>query len=212
MTWFWWLMSLTATASSTPAVAVRVEGGAESVESVGEVRWQVGRAGQLGIQAGGGRTSAAWIDGYTVSSGAVATGALVGTVPLAVGQTVRVDLEGALGARQLAAFETDASETASLRLVTDLSPMATVDAGPVAVRLGWIHYLHHQLTPGFVLDKQGAVLRGEVVWPVSDRWQVAAGVRTGGVFGHGGDGGKYLTHGTASVRFVPDTRRPWTNW
>lgn len=188
------------------SVGTATQGGALSAR----LRWESGF--QLGLSGSGDRVTTGFIDGYRVRRGVAGTGLVTATLPLVRADRVKVDLELDVGARRLVAQDTDAPDSASWILLTDVRPMVTVPLTPsTAVRLGWTNLLHQQLAPSADLDALGGVLRGQLVVATSDDLQWVVGGDAGGLFGYGGDGGKFLASAHTTLRWVPGAARSWTN-
>ena len=198
---------------AAPATALGVTAGLSSADqsltASGRLRWESGL--QLGLQAQMARISTGFVDGYEVQGAKLAT-TLGLTVPLVRLETVQVDLEVELGMQGLRPEAGSQTEDLGLALITDLAPMVTIPTGDrFALRLGWEHLLHSQISPSLALDAQGALIRAEGVLALNEDLQLSLGGSTGGVFGFGGDGGKYLIGAQVGLRWLPGAARTWKN-
>lgn len=207
MVWLWVTM-----AWAGPDRALGVDAGVSTAEQGGSVsgrlRWDSGW--QLGLRGYAARVTTGFVDGFEVR-GARGVGTVGLTVPLVKRDAVQVDIEVDAGAQALVPEAGADIEETGIGIVADVSPMVTLPVAGGALRLGWRNVFHQQLTPSVALDAQGALIRAEGVIPVGDDLQVTVRGETGGVFGFGGDGGKYLAGARLGLRWVPGAASTWLN-
>lgn len=207
--WVLWMSVAQAEPERSVGVLLGASSADQSVAVTGRLRWPSGW--QLGLRGRGARVTTGFVDGYDVDGTHLSLVAGL-TVPLVRLDGVRVDLEVDAGVQRLAPSAGSAIEEPGVGLVADVSPMVTLPVGGTsAVRVGWMNVLHQQISPSVALDAQGALVRLEGVWGVSEDLQLTLAGSTGGVFGFDGDGGKYLLGATAGLRFVPSAARTFTN-
>lgn len=208
------LLLLTTLAHAGPAGSIGVDAGVSTADrTVGLTgRLRFDRGWQIGVRGVGAQVTEGFVDGFAVD-GTRFAGTLGLTVPLIRLDTVQVDVEVDLGAQRLQPEAGSSIDDVGVAIIADLSPMVTLPVGESgAVRLGWKNVFHQQVSPSSALDAQGALIRAEGVLAVSEDLQLTLGGATGGVFGFGGDGGKYLAGAHAAVRWVPGHARTWKNF
>lgn len=201
-------------AHASPDAAIALTAGAGSADRSVEIggRVRLGRDWQLGARVRQAWVRAGFVDGRAVE-GTRQLASLGAGVPLVRGASASVTLELDVGASSLQPEPDPASLGRNLSLIADLSPMVTLPLGQrAALRLGWAHLLREQVHPSVALDTQGALLRGLAVFAPGPDLQLVLGGATGGLYGFGGDGGKYLAEGHAALRWVPARARTWTNF
>ena len=200
-------------AHAGPVGSLGMDAGVSTAERAGalegRLRWKKGW--QLGLRGEGAQVTQGFVDGFAVD-GVRLGSTLEFTVPLVRLDTVQVDLEVDAGLQRLRPADGSVIDEPAMTVIADVSPMVTLPVGEtLAVRLGWKNIFHQQVSPSVALDAQGAVVRAEGVFAFADDLQLTFAGATGGVFGFGGDGGKYLAGVRAGLRFVPGAARTWKN-
>jgi hypothetical protein len=187
--------ALSATAELAPAEPrARLEWRAKLHNNV-----QLGISGQAGLGRG------LYLDGWPVDGGRTLTAQLSASAPLVHQERVQIDLQLDTGPRFLRASEPVGEDlNSSVALAIGLRPLATIAVNDALdVQLGWTARFDLQLAPTPTPDALGQLLLAGAVLHLRPGLDLALRAETGGLYGYGGDGGKYVSRGGLALRWFP---------
>lgn len=157
----------------------------------------------VGVEVEGVFAPRSFIGGYATGDNVVVAGRLPLFFPVYRSRALTMAVTFAPGLYSVRSFSPDQGPSAGLSVTADVGVFAYLRVGP---RLTWMAGVDNpvsvQLGPIVDVNKVGTLVSTGPVVPINERLSWFATAQAGGLFGSGGDAGKFLMRGTTGLRLV----------